>query len=187
MMFLTGKDSTNSDEDLLDAFQKTKDASILGSLFSRYSVMVYGVCLKYLKDRDEAKDATMQLFEKLQDSLQNHKIDYFKSWLYATSKNHCLMKLRAQKGRFKEEIKDEYMETDPVLHLDNDDTWDNQLEKLERCIEQLKDEQKVCVELFYLKEKCYKDIASNLKIELQKVKSHIQNGKRNLKICMEQN
>jgi RNA polymerase sigma-70 factor (ECF subfamily) len=58
---------------------------------------------------------------------------------------------------------------------------------LEKCIETLGDEQKQCVKLFYLQEKCYKEITESTGFDMNKVKSYIQNGKRNLKICMEKN
>ncbi len=148
--------------------------------------MVYGVCLKYLKDRDEAKDAVMQIFEKLQSGLKQHEIEHFKSWLYVTSKNQCLMNLRAQKKMAKEDIDENIVENEFILHPSDDNDLEQNLEKLTKCIEQLKNDQKRCVQLFYLKEICYKEIVSATGIDLKKVKSHIQNGKRNLKICMDQ-
>lgn len=185
-MFLTQKDSNKTDEALIDAYRASRDLRVLGELFSRYSALVYGVCLKYLKDRDEAKDAVMQIFEKLPVSLSEHSIQSFKSWLYVTSRNHCLMKLRAQKGVRNEEIKDGFMESELILHLEEDSSKEQDLTKLEKCIEQLNEEQKDCVKLFYLKELCYKEIGQKTGMDLKKVKSYIQNGKRNLKICMEQ-
>ena len=185
-MFLTQKDSNKRDEDLIDDYRKTHDRGVLGTIFSRYSALVYGVCLKYLKDPDEAKDAVMQLFEKLATSLLEHNIQSFKSWLYVSSRNHCLMKLRAQKSIHKKEISGDLMESELILHPEEEDTREYELQRLEKCIEELKDEQKDCVKLFYLKELCYKDIVKHTGIELNKVKSYIQNGKRNLKICMDQ-
>lgn len=185
-MFLTQKDSNTTDEELITAFRSNRNSNALGELFSRYSALVYGVCLKYLKDRDEAKDAVMQIFEKLPASLSEHSIQSFKSWLYVTSRNHCLMNLRAQKGVRNEEIKDDFMESELILHLEEDNRKEQDLRKLENCIEQLNEEQKDCVKLFYLKGLCYKEIGQKTGMDLKKVKSYIQNGKRNLKICMEQ-
>jgi RNA polymerase sigma factor (sigma-70 family) len=159
----------------------------LGELFSRYQSLVYGVCLKYLKDRDEAKDAVMQLFEKLIQTLRTHEVENFKSWLYVTSRNHCLMQIRARKGKFTQEFSPEVMENQLLLHPEDEPELEGNLTKLEKCIETLANEQKECVQLFYLKEKCYKDIVQDTGFEMNKVKSFIQNGKRNLKICMEQN
>lgn len=184
-MFLRQKDSEKTDEELIAYYRASSNLGAIGTLFSRYSAMTYGVCLKYLKDRDEAKDAVMQIFEKLTKSLVQHEIQHFKSWLHTTSRNHCLMAIRASKGKI-EEFNEVFMETALVGHLENEaDSREEDLQKLERCIEQLRGEQKDCVELFYLKSICYKDIALTTKMDIGKVKSHIQNGKRNLKNCME--
>ncbi len=185
-MFVGKKPSEHSDAELIELFKSKSDPSAIAGLFVRYSELVYGVCLKYLNDRDDAKDAVMQIFEKLNQSLKVHEIEYFKSWLYATTKNYCLMHLRARKKEASEEIGENFMETSFVLHLDNENNNEIELSKLEKCIEQLRNGQKDCVELFYLKEMCYKEIVDLTGLELKKVKSHIQNGKRNLKICMEQ-
>lgn len=186
-MFLRQAETKKTDEALIGEFRSSEDSSILGSLFSRYSAMVYGVCLKYLHDRDEAKDAVMQIFEKLPKSLKEHQIQHFKSWLYTTTRNHCLMKLRTSKGKYHESIDDVGVENASFMHLEVDaENLEVDLTRLERCIEELKDEQKDCVKMFFLKQLCYKDISTKTGMELNKVKSHIQNGKRNLKICMEQ-
>ena len=159
----------------------------LGELFSRYTPLIYGVCLKYLKDRDDSKDAVMQVFEKLVQTLRDHEIDTFKSWLYVTSRNHCLMHIRSRKGKMTVGISDNLMESDLILHLEEEPELEGNLSKLEKCIQQLVNEQKQCVELFYLEQKCYKDITDLTNFDLNQVKSFIQNGKRNLKICMEKN
>lgn len=186
-MFLGKKPSLSSDSDLIERFRLKGDQNALGELFERYSALVYGVCLKYLKDRDDAKDAVMRIFERLPSSLKAHHVEHFKSWLYITSKNHCLMHLRSQKKFQKKEIDDDTMEKELALHLGHEDNGqEHDLAKLEKCIEQLKNDQKKCVQLFYLKELCYKEIVEITGLETKKVKSHIQNGKRNIKICMEQ-
>jgi RNA polymerase sigma-70 factor (ECF subfamily) len=143
--------------------------------------------MKYLKDRDQAKDAVMQVFEKLNQSLHQHEVANFKSWLYVTTRNHCLMHLRARKGKEANEITPNLMESEYMLHLENEPEMEENLSKLEKCIEELVLEQQHCVRLFYLDEKCYKDVATETGFNLGQVKSFIQNGKRNLKICMERN
>ena len=186
-MFSGKKPSLSSDSDLIERFRAISDQKALGELFERYSALVYGVCLKYLKNRNDSKDAVMQIFEKLQTSLKEHQIEHFRSWLYVTSKNHCLMQLRSRKKLQKEELGDDFMENVFVLHPDDEDNgYEKDLIKLEHCIEQLKTDQKKCVQLFFLKEMCYKEIVTDTGLDLKQVKSHIQNGKRNLKICMEQ-
>jgi RNA polymerase sigma factor (sigma-70 family) len=184
---LVSKPSALSDVELIRLYKSSGDLNMVGHLFSRYTSLVLGVCLNYLKDREEAKDAVMHVFEKLVQSLKEHNIENFKSWLYATTRNHCLMYLRAGKGRYKEEISPRHMESELFLHLEEEPEIEQNLTKLEQCIERLAEEQKRCVQLFFLEEKCYKDITGLTGFDLNKVKSFIQNGKRNLKICMERN
>ncbi len=176
-----------SDLELIELYKESGELAHWGKLYSRYTSLVYGVCLKYLKDRDEAKDAVMQLFEKLITTLLNHEVENFKSWLYVTARNHCLMQLRSQKGKRMEEFSPRLMENQFLLHLEEEPEMEQNLTKLERCIATLVDDQQQCVRLFYLQEKCYKDITGLTGFDLNKVKSFIQNGKRNLKICMERN
>lgn len=180
-------DHSITDLDLIQRYKTTGDLAVLGNLFDRYTSLVYGVCMKYLKDREESRDAVMQLFEKLIQTLKDHEIEHFKSWLYVTARNHCLMHLRATKGRKFEEISPSHMEKDAGLHLDGEPELETNLVKLEDCITKLAREQQQCVQLFYLQQKCYKDITVLTGYDMNSVKSHIQNGKRNLKICMERN
>lgn len=175
-----------TDLELLGQYKLSGEVQWAGILYNRYTALVYGVCLKYLKDREEAKDAVMQLFEKLINTLKTHEIEHFKSWLYVTARNHCLMQLRARKGKYTEEISPLLMETSTEAHLEEQDELESNLGKLEMCIEKLAHEQKACVKMFFLQQKCYKDITVLTGYDLSKVKSFIQNGKRNLKICMEQ-
>ncbi len=184
---LVSKPSTLDDRELIRLYKKSGDLEILGQLFSRHTSLVYGVCLKYLKDRDDAKDGVMLVFEKLVKSLKEHSVENFKSWLYVTTSNHCLMQLRARKGKFNEQLSPQLMESEIILHLEEEPELEQNLSKLEKCIEELAEDQKRCVQLFFLEEKCYKDITGLTGFDLNKVKSYIQNGKRNLKICMERN
>lgn len=186
-MFFRQKSGFSDDAELLKQFRETGDLSLVSELFGRYTSMMYGVCLKYLRDRDDAKDAVMQVFEKLPVSLKAHEIASFKSWLYVTTRNHCLMQIRSKKGKRTETLSGDVVENDPVLHLDGEPELEDNLAKMERCIQKLDPQQQQCVRLFYLEEKCYKDISTFTGFDLNKVKSYIQNGKRNLKICMEKN
>jgi len=181
-----------SDDWLINKFKSTGDLEFLGKLFERYMHLVYGVCMKYLKDREESQDATMQIFEKLIVELPKRDVDNFKPWLHVITKNHCLMQLRSMKVKSAQQekmINDGvvFMESSHELHHNDEQVLEHDLEVLKNCIEQLKAEQKECVKLFYLKEKCYQEISDELNFDLKKVKSFIQNGKRNLKICMEIN
>lgn len=188
----TQKNIIESDDWLIAKFKSTGDLEFLGKLFDKYMHLVYGVCLKYLKEREASQDATMQIFEKLMIELPKREIDNFKPWLHVIAKNHCLMQLRSQKIKLAQQEKlvseqDIFMESSFEMHHNNEPVLEHDLEALRKCIEQLKTEQKECVRLFYLEEKCYQEISDKLSFELKKVKSFIQNGKRNLKICMEKN
>lgn len=181
-----------SDLELIALYKDKGDNKVVGILFERYTHLVFGVCMKYLKDEDEAQDAVMQVFEKLLTDLKKHTVENFKGWLYMVSKNHCLMYLRGQKSlreKNKELKKDipVLMESTEVLHLEVENTKETTLTKLEECIGKLNDKQKISVELFFLKEKCYQEVADETGFSMNDVKSYIQNGKRNLKICMESN
>jgi len=176
-----------TDAELVAKYRHTEDLTLVSELFGRYTGMIYGVCVKYLRDRDDAKDAAMQVFEKLPTILKAHEIANFKSWLYVTTRNHCLMQIRAKKGKTTEELGSQVVENDFLLHQEQDSGLENDLVRLEKCISKLDDEQQQCVRLFYLEEKCYKDISTQTGFDMNKVKSYIQNGKRNLKICMEKN
>ena len=183
---------SKEDDELLTDFKSGGDLEILGELYSRYVHLVYGVCLKYLKDREESKDGVMQIFEKLIIEIPKHNIENFRSWLHVVTKNYCLMQLRSDKSekeKFSEWINDPsvFMETATDLHpLDEDENSKSVDSALEDCIERLKDEQRICIRQFYFENRCYNEIAGNLGLDEKKVKSHLQNGKRNLKICLEE-
>lgn len=194
MLFKTpGKKSINrSDDELLTEFRSGGDLEVLGELYSRYVHLVYGVCLKYLKDREEAKDGVMQIFEKLIIEIPKYNIENFRSWLHVVTKNYCLMQLRSDKTdkeKFSEWINDPvvFMETVTDLHpLDEDENTGLMEKALEDCIQRLKEDQKKCIRQFYYDNRCYNEISENLGIDEKKVKSNLQNGKRNLKICLEE-
>jgi len=181
--------SKNREKELLEKFRKNKDLEYLGELYSPYIHLVYGVCLKYFKERERARDAVMDIFEKLIDEILRHEIRNFKSWLYVLTKNFCLMELRSSKSkdeREKKYIEEEriFVESDVKMHpVDEEGSELNKA--LQECIEALKNEQKECIRLFYYKDKCYEEISQIMNLELKKVKSYLQNGKRNLKICLE--
>ncbi|MBS7566197.1 sigma-70 family RNA polymerase sigma factor [Mucilaginibacter sp. Bleaf8] len=181
---LNKKPVTEGDEDLLQRYRQTGDLAVLGQLYERYMPLVYGVCLKYLQNEEQSKDAVMQIFEELIVKVTRHEVKQFKSWLYVLARNFCLMQLRAGKKMETLSI-DEVMEFPFVLHPD--DNNELQLQGLERCMQKLTAPQQQSIDLFYLREKCYKEVAEITGYTLNEVKSYIQNGKRNLKICLETN
>ncbi len=174
-----------TDNDLIVGYKSTHDLEILGVLYSRYMHLVYGVCLKYFRDEALSKDAVMQIFEQLVQKLKLHEVQNFKSWLHVLTRNHCLMQLRAA-GKHQIVPADEaFMENIPFTHHDAAANKEKELSVMEKCIETLPQEQKQSINLFYLQQKCYKEVVDLTGYDLNKVKSYIQNGKRNLKICME--
>ena len=170
-----------ADEKLLQDYRDTGNLAVLGALYEKYMHLVYGVCLKHLADEDQSKDAVMQIFEELIIKANKFEIANFKGWLYTLSRNYCLMQLRAGK-KMPTDTLDDFMEIAEDLHPDNKET---DLVTLERCKEKLPEAQKISIQLFYIDEKCYKEIADDTGYSLNEVKSYIQNGKRNLKICLE--
>ena len=176
-----------SDDELLNEFKRDFNQEWLAELYLRYSDLVYGVCLKYLKDAETAKDAVMTIYQELLVTLQTHEVQHFKSWLYVVVKNHCLMQLRKEKKMITVEFTPAVMQSEDFTHLDNVLEKEHELKKLEYCIERLPAEQKQGIQLFYLQNKCYNEIADETGYEWNKVRSLIQNGRRNLKICMEKN
>jgi len=186
------KRRSKTDEELLTEFRSGGDLEVLGELYSRYMHLVYGVCLKYLKVREESQDAVMQIFEKLIIEIPKHNIENFRSWLHVVTKNYCLMQLRSDKSqseRISEWINehDVFMETVTDLHpLDEDNDSKVMDRALDDCIERLKEEQKKCIRQFYFENKCYNEISENLDLDVKKEKSYLQNGKRNLKLCLEE-
>jgi len=170
-----------SDAELVKMYKDKSSSAIIGELYTRYGHLVMGTSMKYLKNKANAEDLTMQVFEQLPKKISSHNIQRFKSWLYMVTKNECLMLLR-KKGHLTTEIMKE-LESSNELHLKEEK--EVQLNLLEQAITKLKDEQRQCIELFYLEQKSYQEIVSELKMDIKKVKSAIQNGKRNLKINLE--
>lgn len=189
MKFIKNSAKINEQDDasLIAVYQKNGDLEILGQLYNKYMHLVFGVCFNYFKDEELSKDAVMQIFEELVVKLKMHQVQNFKSWLHVLSRNHCLMALRKSAKNPTVAMEDNFMENDNFVHLDIDDTKETQLTVMEKCMETLPEEQRKSVDLFYLQEKCYKEVADITGYDLLKVKSYIQNGKRNLKICIEKN
>jgi len=178
----TSRKKPETDDVLLERYTASGNLKDLGELYERYMTLVYGLCLKYLKDEESAKDAVMQIFEELVSKLKIHEVKAFRSWLFVLSRNFCLMQLRSGKNVVKIPV-EEIMELEEDLHPENE----KDITALEKCIQTLNAMQKESIDLFYLKEKCYKEIAVLTGYTINEVKSYIQNGKRNLKICLEKN
>lgn len=189
MLFSKNKasNSSRSDEQLVQEFCEREDLEVLGILYNKYTHLVYGVCLKYLKNKEESQDAVMQIFEVLVKEVPKHEIRVFQNWLHGVTRNFCLMKLRKEstlKSKQTSFSEDFFMEKEISVHPIDEEQKD--LTKiLQQCIKTLKDQQKQSIQLFYFEQKCYREIALELLIEEKQVKSLVQNGKRNLKLCVE--
>ncbi len=190
-MWLIGKKNYNDldDQELIAAYKQKGDRKAVGALFERYSHLVFGVCMKYLKNEDDSKDATLTIFEKLMEDLKRFEVLKFSYWIHSVARNYCLMQLRSKKAMHY--IDDEngkgmdgIMELHQNDHQQIADSTEQQLVLLEEAINQLNEEQRICVDLFYLKKYCYQDVAEIAGFTLLEVKSYIQNGKRNLKNYM---
>lgn len=173
-----------SDNELASYFRDNSSNELLSEIYLRFGHLMMGTCLKYLKNKEEAEDTVMELFEVLPQKLQKHTVEHFKSWLYMTTKNACLMRLR-KKNIPSQEI-DERIHSAPE-EVNAKFLEEEKYSTLEDAVEDLKEEQKTAVRLFYFKRQSYQEISKNMNLPVKKVKSAIQNGKRNLKLKLEKN
>ena len=177
--------SQESDDSLLAKYMSNYDLQALGELYARHSEMVYYVCLRYFKEEEKSKDGVMQLFEQLIEKIKKQEIQNFPKWLYVVTKNYCLMQLRSSKNNIKIST-DEFVEFSKHLHpQERYDEKEERLSRLENCIEKLPEKQRVSIDLFFINQKCYKEVVEITGFSMNDVKSYIQNGKRNLKNCIE--
>jgi len=175
-----------TDQELLEKFYADHNNEWLGILLERYTLLLLGVCMKYLKNEDDAKDGVQQVFLKVIQELQKYKVEYFKSWIYMIAKNHCLMKIRDNQGKIPREINEQLLAA-PEEKTDTQSLVENDLalDVMEESLNELNPEQKQCVTLFYLQKMSYQEISSVSGFSMLQVKSYIQNGKRNLKNIIE--
>jgi RNA polymerase sigma factor (sigma-70 family) len=177
-----------SDLDLVSRYKTSLDKNYVGELFNRYSHLVLGLCVNYYKNKDDAKDALLQIFEKLFVELKKHNVRNFKSWLCFVARNYCISALRKNKTE-QSHMKEISRGAVPIVEAEASNeklVQETQLNKLEEKIKLLQNEQRICVELFYLQEKSYAEIATTTGFSIKQVKSFLQNGKRNLKIALTQ-
>jgi RNA polymerase sigma-70 factor (ECF subfamily) len=187
-LWYSKKISKFTDEELLIGAISEQNSVFFGELYNRYIPLLYGVALNYLQNADNAKDAVMSLYENIAPKIASYDIIAFKTWIYSVMKNHCLQILRKDKTEIFVDFSINFVEDDEILHLLNEkDEQDERLPTLKMCIKKLPVEQRVSVLRFFFEEMSYQDIADSTGYDLLKVKSYIQNGKRNLKICVEKN
>ena len=184
--------SAHADHELVLRYRETGDLNVLGELYQRYMELVYGVCLKYLKEPEPAQDAVMHIFEELVLKLKKHEVENFRAWLHQVAKNHCLMQLRTPKNLKTVELSPLLMQNEEDVHLNgvmyggiSPGDKEQNFQRLEGCIAALPEEQKTMIKLFYLDGKCYNEIVEMTGKKWNHVRSSIQNGRRNLKLCMD--
>lgn len=170
----------SSDEELIAEYKQSEDNMYIGILFDRYTQLAFLVCMKYLKNEEESRDAVMHIFERMLVDLKRYEVKQFRFWFHAILKNHCLAQIEKKK-RIPTTSADEL-----DYHVEEeteDEAWKEEyLESLPSAISQLNSEQKICIELFYLQHKSYQEVVDETGFDMKQVKSYIQNGKRNLKI-----
>ncbi len=180
--------SNYSDSELIAIYKKTSNPEIIGELYKRYTIFTFSICLKYFKNKDQATEAVLDIFEDLIEKLLNHNPENFRTWLYSVAKNYCLLKFRDKKIEYDIELLD-FLKHDLV-----DDTEESknqilirekQISLLNDHIKELKEEQKNCIDLFYIQDKSYKEIEEITGYSYNNIKSYIQNGKQNLKKILE--
>ena len=176
-----------SDAELVSHYQAEGNLETLAALYQRYMELLYGVCLKYLKEPEDAQDAVMQIFEELTIKLKKHRVENFRSWVHTLARNYCLMQLRTPRNLKTVHLTEDSVYSVEEMHLNGMPELEDHLQKMKQCLQTLVPDQKQAVELFYLQKKCYREIAVLTGLDWNKVRSCIQNGRRNLKLCMEKN
>ena len=171
------------DEKLVSGYLENGDKELIAVLFERYTHLVYGICLNYFTDTDQCKDAVMEIFESLFHKLTEHRVHNFRNWLYTVTRNHCLMTIRktGTLNRMKSRINEEEQETEFPDLLESEDDLLYSKAVIRAAVDFLNQEQGTCIRLMYIEDKTYKEISTITGFALNEVKSHIQNGKRNLK------
>lgn len=179
------KDEDYTDEELLDLYKESGNTEYFGKLYNRYIPLIYGLSLKYLQNEDKAQDSVMEIFENLLPKVCGYEIKIFKTWLYSVVKNHCFHQLRENKRVISLDFESNIMETESVLTLLDEELDKDQEEALNYCMAKLSEPQKISICKFFYEEMSYSDIVESTGYDLKSVKSYIQNGKRNLKLCIE--
>lgn len=187
MIFDSEHTDKTSDARLLELFADTGKNDYFGVLYTRYIPLIYGVCLKYLGDQAAAEDAVMQIFEETMPKIGRFYVREFRTWIYSVARNHCLQRLRTRKREIRLDSAISCMESVDLVHLLSKQDDEIRFAVLEKCLESLPPQQQKSITLFFFEGKSYADIVDSTRFTTKGVKSHIQNGKRNLRKCMEKN
>jgi len=172
-----------TDEEMLANYRLHRENQWLGALLQRYTMLLLGVGLKYLKEKTLAEDAVQQVFLKTITHLPAGPIANFKGWLYVLMRNHCLQQIRDNNIHFADssllpEIEAEQAPLGGLPELEHT------LEEMHEAVAQLNEDQRVTITLFYLERMSYEQIITQTGYTFMQVKSFIQNGKRNLKTIL---
>jgi len=178
------KEHIKTDEELLALFYADKNNYWLGILLERYTLLMLGVCLKYLKNVEDAKDAVQQVCTQIIADLKRHEVQHFKAWLLVVTRNHCLMQYRKKDTKNNLEFTDNLIVEDAQINKEERWLKEVTLDTIKESMNVLIDAQRICIDLFYLQEKSYKEIMASTGFDFKQVKTHIQNGKRNLKLIV---
>ncbi len=189
IIYQMGKFNLTSDSELISIYQNRKDAEIIGELYKRYKHVVLGISLKYLNDRSRAEDAVMEVFEELIKSLESANIRDFKPWIGTVTRNHLHRKHKVEARSSFISFEDIYSENEKnFMEFSEDGTLNTEKTEIElrekaliNALDELKDDQKLCIKLFFLENCSYSEVCQRTGYSFKKVKSFIQNGKRNLK------
>lgn len=184
-LFSSHKKKEYSDEELLSRFRETGEVEYFQQLYERYMPLIYGLCLKYLQNPEKSQDAVIDIFENLSQKIHGYEIKVFKNWLYSVVKNHCFHILKENKREITVDFDSQLMESDTVLDLLSENSEEEKDKALTGCMEKLPEPQRISIEKFFYEDKSYAEIVDETGFHLKSVKSYIQNGKRNLKICIE--
>lgn len=171
----------------MSKFKETRKAEYFQQLYERYIPLIYGLCLKYLQNPEQSQDAVIDIYENLSQKIQDYEIKVFKNWLYSVVKNHCFHILKENKKEIIVNFDSQLMESDSSFTLFDESRDEEKENALNECLEKLPEPQRIAVEKFFYEDKSYADIVDETGFHLKSVKSYIQNGKRNLKICIEKN
>ncbi|SFW23288.1 RNA polymerase sigma factor [Chitinophaga sancti] len=174
-----------TDEELLQRYKSDDNSHWVGILFDRYALLLLGMCMKYLKNEEDARDSVQQIFLKVLADINKHQVQFFRAWIYMVTKNHCLMQLRQRNQLRQEEVSEKHL-NDPAPPEEKTTLAEKEvlLNNMEQALELLNEEQRSCVKLFYLEKCSYQEITDQTGYTMLQVKSYIQNGKRNLKLLL---
>lgn len=179
-----GEISNLKDEELLYFYKNESLFDYFAELYKRYIPLVYGLSLRYLGNKDDAQDAVMDIYEEVSKKALQYEIANFHTWLYSVAKNHCFAKLRKGNKTVMLNIEQAVMENENNFTLLDGDKSEEEEKALSYCLNELNKEQRKSIDLFYFEDKSYADIVDITGFAIEKVKSYIQNGKRNLKNCI---